>query len=63
MATENDFTFRDGLFQAAHCLLGSVLTYVTYLSLHQTRCGIMEAVCLCTVKQASPALPPSVSPT
>lgn len=33
MATENDFTSRDGLFQAAHCLLGSVLTYVPSLSL------------------------------
>lgn len=56
MATEAEFMSCDRLLQA-------VLTYVTYLSLPQTRCGIKAAVCLCTVKQASPALPPSVSPT
>lgn len=63
MASENDFTSCDRLFQACHHVLGSVLTYVAYPSLPQTRCGIKEAACLCTVKQASPALPPSVSPT
>lgn len=66
MASENDLTscVRPSLWDdnGRHALDGALM-YVPFLSVPQTRCVIKGAACLCTVKPASPALPPSVSPT
>lgn len=67
MASENDFTSCDGpglqSSDGGGSMLSGELMSVPFLSLPQTRSVIKGAACLCTVKPASPALPPSVSPT